>query len=170
MEAAYPVKADQVEVIDYFGQDEALAHLCFAAAGMLEEQVSGDSKRISSLVGLLAEWLVEKYTDASVEKSDFRGGLPIWQLRKVEDHVRLKLAEDISVEMLAGLVELTPFIFPGCSSRPQACRPSGMSLASVSRVPSSSSAKRHAASLMSRWKSATAALAILLKSSVGPSG
>jgi AraC family transcriptional regulator len=56
-------------------------------------------------------YLVEKYTDAASEKPDFRGGLPIRQLRKVEDYVREQFAENISVEALAGLVELSPFHF-----------------------------------------------------------
>lgn len=38
-------------------------------------------------------------------------GLPIRQLRKAEDYVREKLAEDISVEAPARLVELSPFHF-----------------------------------------------------------
>ena len=45
------------------------------------------------------------------EKPDFHGGLPIRQLRKVEDYVREHLAEEISVETLAELVELSPFHF-----------------------------------------------------------
>jgi hypothetical protein len=37
--------------------------------------------------------------------------LPIWRLRKVEAYVREQLAGEISVEALAGLVELSPFHF-----------------------------------------------------------
>jgi AraC family transcriptional regulator len=111
LEAVYPGKADQVEVIDFFGRDEALAHLCFACAEMLSEGTPGKSKRLADLTQLLASFLVEKYTDAASEKPDFRGGLPIRQLRKVEDYVRDLLAEDISVEALAELVDLSPFHF-----------------------------------------------------------
>ncbi|MEO5712086.1 MAG: AraC family transcriptional regulator [Luteolibacter sp.] len=111
LEAVYPGRADEVEVIDFFGRDEALAHLCFTAAEMLEAEVPGDSKSITPFVQLMAAYLVEKYTDAASQKSDFRGGLPIWQLRKVEDHVRDQLAEAISVDVLAALVELSPFHF-----------------------------------------------------------
>jgi AraC family transcriptional regulator len=111
LEAVYPGKADQVEVIDFFGRDEALAHLCFACAEMLSEGAPGKSKRVADLTQLLASFLVEKYTDAASEKPDFRGGLPIRQLRKVEDYVRDLLAEDISVEALAELVDLSPFHF-----------------------------------------------------------
>ena len=32
LEAVYPGKADEVEVVDFFGGDEALAYLCFACA------------------------------------------------------------------------------------------------------------------------------------------
>src|SRR6185436_10689583 len=44
-------------------------------------------------------------------KPDFHSGQPIWRLRKVEDYVRENLAEGISVERLAELVELSPFHF-----------------------------------------------------------
>jgi AraC family transcriptional regulator len=111
LEMVYPGKADQVEVIDFFGRDEALVHLCFACAEMLSARTPGKSKRVADLAQLIASYLVEKYTDAATEKPDFRGGLPIRQLRKVEDHVREHLAEDISVEALAELVERSPFHF-----------------------------------------------------------
>jgi hypothetical protein len=38
-----------------------------------------------------------------------RGGLPIRQLHKVEDDVSARLAAEISVDTLAGLVELSTF-------------------------------------------------------------
>jgi AraC family transcriptional regulator len=111
LEAVYPGEADQVEVIDFFGRDEALAHLCFACAEMLSARTPGASKRLAALTQLLASYLVEKYTDARTEKLTFRGGLPIRQLNKVEDYVSAHLAEEISVEALAALVELSPFHF-----------------------------------------------------------
>ena len=107
----YPGKADEVEAIDFFGRDEGLAHLCFACAELLSARTPGKFKRIADLAQLLASFLAEKYTDVASEKPDFRGGLPIRQLRKVEDHVRDHLAEDISVEALAELVDLSPFHF-----------------------------------------------------------
>jgi len=111
LEAVYPGKADEVEVIDFFGRDEALAYACFLCAEMLSARTSGKSKRVADLTQLIASFLVEKYTDIASEKPDFRGGLPIRQLRKVEDYTREHLAEDISVEALAELVELSPFHF-----------------------------------------------------------
>src|SRR5258707_11931991 len=44
-EAVYPGKADQVELIDFFGRDEALAHLCFACAEMLRNSCSFPGKQ-----------------------------------------------------------------------------------------------------------------------------
>jgi AraC family transcriptional regulator len=111
LEAVYPGKADEVDVIDLFGRDEALAYLCFACAEMLSAGTLGKSKRVADLTQLIASFLVEKYTDAASEKPDFRGGLPIRQLRKVEDYVSGNLAEEISVEALAELVDLSPFHF-----------------------------------------------------------
>ena len=97
--------------MDYAGRDEALAHLCFACAEMLSARTPGKSRRVADLAQLFASYLVEKYIAAAVEKPDFHGGLPIWQLRKVEDYVREQLADEISVETLAELVELSPFHF-----------------------------------------------------------
>jgi hypothetical protein len=87
LKAVYPGTAGEVDVIDFFGRDEALAHLSFACAEMLSMRTPGKSKRVAALTQLLAGYLVEKYTDAAPEKRDFRGGLPIRQLRKVEDYV-----------------------------------------------------------------------------------
>ncbi len=47
LEAAYPGKTDQVEVLDFFGRDEALAHLCFVCAEMLSARTPGKSKRVA---------------------------------------------------------------------------------------------------------------------------
>jgi AraC family transcriptional regulator len=111
LEAVYPGKADEVEVIDFSGRDEALAYLCFVCAEMLSARTPGKSKRVTALTQLFAAYVVEKYTHAASEKPDFRGGLPIRQLRKVEDYVREHLAEDICVDALATLTELSPFHF-----------------------------------------------------------
>jgi AraC family transcriptional regulator len=62
------------------------------------------------LTQLFAAHLVEQYTRA-VDAPAYRGGLPIHHLRKVEDYVAAHLAEEISVEGLAGLIELSPSHF-----------------------------------------------------------
>ena len=111
LESVYPGRAKQVEVIDFFGRDQALAHLCLACGDMLSARTPGKSKGVAALTQLLALYLVEKYTDAAAEKLDFHGGLPIRQLRRVEDYVRGRLAEEISVEVLSKLVDLSPFHF-----------------------------------------------------------
>ncbi|MEN3370147.1 MAG: AraC family transcriptional regulator [Verrucomicrobiota bacterium] len=102
---------ENIEVIDFFGRDEALAHLCFACAEMLAERVPAKSERVTHLTKLIASCLAEKYTTAATEKADFRGGLPVRQLRKVEDYVHERLADEISLESLAELAELSPFHF-----------------------------------------------------------
>ncbi len=111
LEAAFPGRVDEVDVIDFFGRDEALAHVCFACAEMLAAGTPGKSLRVADVTKLISSFLVEKYTDAAAEKPDLRGGLPIRQLRKIEDHVREHLDEDISVEGLAELVGLSPLHF-----------------------------------------------------------
>ena len=111
LEAIYPGRAGEVEVIDFFGRDAALTHLCMTCAELLSARVPGSSRTVADLTQLFATYVAEKYTSATAVQPEFRGGLPIRQLRKVEDYVRERLAEEIAVETLAELVELSPFHF-----------------------------------------------------------
>jgi AraC family transcriptional regulator len=111
LEARYPGKADRVEVVDYFGRDEILWPICLTCAELLAARVRGKSPRVAALTQLFAAHLVEKYTSSPSRTPIYRGGMPIHQLRKVEDYIAEQLAEEISVERLAGLVELSPSHF-----------------------------------------------------------
>jgi AraC family transcriptional regulator len=110
-EMVYQDKANAVEVTDFFGRDETLAHLSFACAAMLSVRTAGNAKRVSAFAQMLAIYIAEKYTNISSQKPDYRGGLPIARLRKIEDYVRAHLAERILLETLAELAELSPFHF-----------------------------------------------------------
>ena len=107
LEARYPGKADRVEVADFFGRDEILWPICLTCAELLAARVPGKSPRVAALTQLFAAHLVEKYTSTAGQTPVYRGGLPIHQLRKVQDYVAEHLAEEISVEALAELVELS---------------------------------------------------------------
>lgn len=111
LQAVYPGEAARVEVIDFAGRDEALAHLCYACAEMLSTSTPGDSRRVADLTQLFASFLAERYTRTAAEPLDFRGGLPIRQLRRVEDYVGEHLADEISLEVLAAEAGLSPFHF-----------------------------------------------------------
>lgn len=107
LEARYPGRADRVEVVDYFGRDEILWPICLTCAELLAARVPGKSPRVAALTQLFAAHLVEKYTSVTTKEPVHRGGLPIHQLRKVEDYVAEQLAEGIPIETLAELVELS---------------------------------------------------------------
>src|SRR2546423_3318556 len=98
LEARYPGRADRGEVVDFFGRDEILWPICLTCAELLTARVPGKSLRVAALTQLMAAHIVEKYTDTAVETPAYRGGLPIRQLRKVEDYIAEHLADDISVE------------------------------------------------------------------------
>ena len=106
LEARYPGSANRVEVVDYFGRDEILWPICLTCAELLAARVPGKSPRVAALTQLFAAHLVEKYSTAG-QTPVYRGGLPIHQLRKVEDYVAEHFAEVISIENLAGLLELS---------------------------------------------------------------
>src|SRR5882724_5836825 len=110
-EMVYKGRARDVEVTEFFGRDETLAHLTFACAEMLSTGTAGNWQRVGAIAHLLAIHIAEKYTNVGSQKSEFRGGLPVVRLRKVEDYVRAHLTEDISIEKLAELAELSSFHF-----------------------------------------------------------
>jgi hypothetical protein len=69
-----------VEVIDFFGRDDAFAHLCQACADMLTARTRGDSLRVADLTRFFASYLVEQYIDAArrivgVTPTEFRSTL-----------------------------------------------------------------------------------------------
>jgi AraC family transcriptional regulator len=107
LEERYPGRADRVEVVDFFGRDEILWPICLTCVELLVARVPGKSARVMALTQLLAAHLVEKYTSSVGQTPVYRGGLPIHQLRKAEDYVAAHLAEEISIEALAELVELS---------------------------------------------------------------
>jgi AraC family transcriptional regulator len=111
LEAVYGDKAADVEVTEFFGRDETLTHLCFACAELLSSGTAVSAKRVAAFGQLLAIYIAEKYTNLASQRPDYRGGLPIARLRKIEDYVRTNLAESISIEKLAELAELSPFHF-----------------------------------------------------------
>jgi len=110
-EMVYPDKANTVEVTDFFGRDETLAHLSFACAEMLSARTADNAKRVAGLAHLLAIYVAEKYTNVASQRPVYRGGLPIVRLRKIEDYVHAHVSESISIDSLAELAELSPFHF-----------------------------------------------------------
>lgn len=110
-EVVYQDQANAIDVIEFFGRDETLTHISFACAHMLSARTAGKSKRVAAMANLLAIHVAERYANVASQQPDYRGGLPIARLRKVEDYVRAHLAESISVQMLSELAELSSFHF-----------------------------------------------------------
>jgi AraC family transcriptional regulator len=111
LESVYSGNADQVEVVDFFGHDAALNHMYATCAELLNARVPGNSKVIADLTQLFASYLAEKYTVTAARRHEVRGGLPIRQLQKVANFATEHLSEEISVDTLAHIVELSPSHF-----------------------------------------------------------
>ena len=69
-ETVYRDKATAVEVIEFFGRDETLAHLIFACAKMLSTRTTGRSQSVAAIARLLAIHIAEKYTNFTSPKLD----------------------------------------------------------------------------------------------------
>ena len=75
LETVYQDKAAVVEVSEFFGRDETLAHLSLACAELLSAGTAGKAKRIAAFAHLLAIHIAEKYTNVASQRPDYRGGL-----------------------------------------------------------------------------------------------
>jgi AraC family transcriptional regulator len=106
LESLYPGKANRAEVADFFGCDKILGPICLTCAELLAARTPGKSLRVAALTSLMGAHLVERYTTLA-EQPSYRGGLPIHHLRKVEDFVAAHLAEELSIENLAEVAELS---------------------------------------------------------------
>jgi AraC family transcriptional regulator len=104
-------KAPQLEVTDFFGDDRPLALLCQVCVELLLARAPGRARRVQDLAQLFAAYLAETYVEVAAEKPDFQRGLPIWQLRKVQDYVGEHVSEEMTVETLATVAGLSPFHF-----------------------------------------------------------
>jgi AraC family transcriptional regulator len=110
LESRYPGASDRVEVADFFGRDEILWPICLTCAELLAAGVPGKSLRVAALTTLMAAHIVEKYTSLT-KTPEYRGGLAIHQLRKVEDFISAHLAENLAIEDFAQVAELSPSHF-----------------------------------------------------------
>jgi hypothetical protein len=116
LETVYQDKAAAVEVSEFFGRDETLAHLSFACAELVSTGTAGNAKRIAAFAHLLAIYIAEKYTNVASQRPDCRGGLPTHGPQD-RGYVRAP-AESISIEKLAELAKLNHSISLACSNRP----------------------------------------------------
>jgi AraC family transcriptional regulator len=83
--------------------------------GKLKAQIGGrdPSSRLyaEALGGVLAHELLLGNGTIDVSKQAHRGGLAMWQQKRIVDFMEGHLAEDISLAALAGLVRLSPYHF-----------------------------------------------------------
>jgi AraC family transcriptional regulator len=115
LEAIYPGNASGLEVIDFFGRDVALSHLCAACADLLSVHVPGSSRIVAAITKLFATYLADKYTSATSGKPEVRGGLPIRQLKKAG-------GDRFSRCMALQSIDRTPADQIGTGKRRQSCQ------------------------------------------------
>ena len=60
---------------------------------------------------VLMHELIRLERTASTTAKPLRGGLPVWQQKRVVDFIEEHLADDVSLAALAGLVDLSPYHF-----------------------------------------------------------
>jgi AraC family transcriptional regulator len=77
---------------------------------------------LEALAGVLAMHLAIKYSQ-NKDTPSAHAGLPPHKLRRVEDHIRTRLAADVAVPELAALVDMSPFHFSRMFKRATGCSP-----------------------------------------------
>lgn len=94
-------------------QLEAIAMLLIAEARQHQRDgaLFNGALYLDSLANVLATQLLRHYGTTSAQVPSYEGGLPTYQLNQILDYVDSKLAENIKLADLAGLLEMSPFHF-----------------------------------------------------------
>lgn len=89
-------------------QLEAIATLLMAE---VQQRQPNGALYLDSLANVLAVQLLRHYGTISTQVSSYEGGLPTYQLNQILECVDSRLAEDIKLADLAGLLGMSPFHF-----------------------------------------------------------
>jgi AraC family transcriptional regulator len=112
LEIVYQDKAAPMEVTEFFGRDETLAHLSFACAELLSAGTAGNAKRGAALARLVAIHIAEKYTNVASQRPDYRGAACRSHDSARSRTMCVRTSQKASQsETLAELAGLSPFHF-----------------------------------------------------------
>ena len=92
-------------------ENEALWQTVLKLKGQIGSGDPADRMYADALGGLLAHELLRLYGTIQSSRPTYRGGLAPWQQRRVVEFIEQHLAEDISLDALAELVQLSPYHF-----------------------------------------------------------
>lgn len=88
-------------------KDDILAHLALTIDSVFRAPESPPQMLVDHLALSLQVHLLHRYTEQTQTNSTTRGGLAGWQLKRAEDLIMSRLAEDISLVELAGSCNLS---------------------------------------------------------------
>jgi AraC family transcriptional regulator len=92
-------------------ENEALWQTVLKLKGQIGSGDPADRMYADALGGLLAHELLRLYGTIQSSRPTYRGGLAPWQQRRVVEFIEQHLAEEISLDALAELVQLSPYHF-----------------------------------------------------------
>ena len=80
-----------------------------ACAKLLSAGTAGNAKRAAAFAQLLAIYIAEKYTNVASQRADYRGGLPIARLRKIEQATAMTPLQFVTRERIVRAILLRYF-------------------------------------------------------------
>lgn len=92
-------------------EDSGLWQTVFKLKAQMDSADPGDRLYAEALGGLLAHELLHLQGGTTPSRTSNRGGLAVWQQRRVIDFMEEHIAKAVSLQVLADLVRLSPYHF-----------------------------------------------------------
>jgi len=108
-EAAEPEK---VQLVPHFATPDPLVYqIGLAIKNILENDPLGSRLYVETMVNALSVHLMQHYSTQKPKLKEYPNGLPRHKLQQVIDYINAHLEEDLSLNKLAGLIQMSPHYF-----------------------------------------------------------
>jgi len=118
------VGESDVELSEHWNvTDRNIMAVLVAMTTDLDEGSPGGRLYGESLANALAVYLLNRYAVRRHVPTVYRGGLPAYRLKRVLEYIGENLADDLTLEELAGLAGMSPHYFSELFKRSMGCAP-----------------------------------------------
>lgn len=106
------VDMERLELVPKLNANDPLIEgICLTLQAEVEGGGGGGRLYSDSLANTLALHLINRYSAHRIQPRDYRGGLPKHQLRRAVEFIHEHIEKDISLQMIASTVGISPYHF-----------------------------------------------------------
>jgi AraC family transcriptional regulator len=113
--ASESIGSDRLEITPQIRIDDSVIEQ-IGRMLLMEAEAKGSTGRLyaDSLATAMAAHLIKRYSNRRQAIKDYTGGLPKYRLKRVIEYINENLEEDISLDSLAALAQMSAYHFARC--------------------------------------------------------